>query len=115
MDPEGQGTFDVWEVGVDTCDLCDEVAVDCRVRIDPDLGLIRLCDLHAEIAARSDPPEDPLHPDSGATCLGTRDGVPCGATTTHVHLIGYFEGDKPEVAFWPLCRKHHEERTRPDR
>jgi hypothetical protein len=107
--PEGQHTFGVWEVGVDTCDLCDEVAVESLAEIES-LAVALLCEDHTvELEKLAG---GPVFRPGGATCQATTDDIPCGATTTHVHLIGYYERDEPKVGFWPLCRKHHEERTR---
>ena len=72
---EGHLTLGVWEVGVDTCDLCDEVAVECAMAAET-VRLMRLCDRHAEAAEGMY--GAPFRP--GATCLVTEDDIVCSSS-----------------------------------
>jgi hypothetical protein len=103
-DPEGHGVFDSWEVGVGRCHFCDAVATEAAVATEPKLRMMLLCPDHADLAqsvtgVRMEP--------GGATCgAQLAQGVVCGAVTTHVRLIAFYEGGEPQLGFLPLCREH---------
>jgi hypothetical protein len=101
---EGHGVFGTWKVGVDHCEFCDRVATEVAAATEPRVRMVRLCPEHADLAEEVTGVRMKL---GGATCgakLGR--GVVCGATTTHVQLIGFYEGGEPELGFLPLCREH---------
>lgn len=104
MSFEGHGVFDTWEVGVDQCDLCDRVGTESAAATEPSVRMVRLCPEHADLAeevtgVRMKP--------GGATCGRQLDhGVVCGAVSTHVQLVGFYEDGEPRLGFFSLCRQH---------
>jgi hypothetical protein len=104
MTQEGQGVFGTWEVGVDRCDFCDRAAKEAAAATKPTVRIVRLCPEHADLA--QDVTGVRMKP-GGATC-GYRLGrdVLCGAATTHVQLVGFYEDEEPQLGFLPVCRRH---------
>jgi hypothetical protein len=107
-DLEGHGIFGTWDVGVDQCEFCAGKATAAVAATQPKLRMVLVCREHAEaLEATLGTAMNP----GGATCQGELDrrsgqAVLCGAVTTHVQLIGFYEGGEPKTGLLPLCRRH---------